>query len=325
MRRGKIVITEPIDSSGVKILEAEAEVLCLHRYPEKTLLGEVGDSCGVVVRLARIDEAILKQGKNLRVIAKHGTGLDNIDVSGATKRKIAVVFTPEANFESVAEHALGLMLALSKKICITDRLLREARPRDKDDYMVGLELSGKRLGLVGLGRTGGELARKCKAAFDMEILFYDPHISQDKVDQAGFRKMDRLEDLLIEADYVSIHAPLTDETRNLIGQRELDSMKEGAFLINTSRGGVVDEAALYRVLARGKIAGAALDVFSQEPLPPDHPLLNLDNFIATPHIAGVTRESMQRMATSLAKDILRVLRGERPKYPANPEVYDGLY
>jgi len=320
MTRRKVVITEPIDNRGIEILKREAEVVYLPQLSERNLLDEIREAHAVAVRIAKVDRDLLAQSKNLLVIAKHGVGYDNIDVEAATQKRIPVVNTPEANAESVAEHNLGLMLSLSKKICTSDRALRQGSFEGQKNY-IGTELKDKKLGVIGLGRIGSETARKCKLAFNMDIIVYDPYVPKEKLEQMGYAKTEKLYDLLQESDYVVICVPLTKETTNLIGLKELGLMKANAFLINSSRGGIVNEAALYDHLVKKKIAGAALDVFSQEPPSSDHPLLSLDNFIATPHIGGVTAESMRRMAITIAEDILRVFRGERPRYLVNPQVY----
>lgn len=320
MIRRKVVVTEPIDNRGIEILKRVAEVIYLPQLPERSLVDSIREADAVAVRVAKVDRDLLKQSKKLLVIAKHGVGYDNIDVEAATQKRILVVNTPEANAESVAEHNLGLMLSLSKKICTSDRALRQGRLEKQENY-IGIELKDKKLGVIGLGKIGSETAHKCKIAFNMDIIAYDPYVPKEKLERLGYAKTEKLHDLLQESDYVVICVPLTKETTNLIGLKELSLMKANAFLINSSRGGIVNEAALYDHLVKKKIAGAALDVFLQEPPPSDHPLLSLDNFIATPHIGGVTTESMRRMAITLAEDILRVFRGERPRYLVNPQVY----
>ena len=316
----KVVITEPIDDRGLEMLKREAAVIYLPQLPGQTLLDSIREAHALVVRMAKVNRELLEQTKNLLVIAKHGVGYDNIDVEAATQKRILVVNTPEANIESVAEHNLGLMLSLSKKICLSDRALREGRLERQENY-IGVELKEKKLGIIGLGKIGSETAYKCKVAFNMDIIVYDPYVPKQKTDRLGYTKTEKLDDLLRESDYVVICVPLTEATQGLITAKELGLMKANAFLINSSRGRIIDEAALYDHLVKGKIAGAALDVFTQEPPPPEHPLLSLDNFIATPHTGGVTTESMRRMATTVAEDLLRVFRGQRPRYPVNPQVY----
>lgn len=319
MSRKKVVVTELIDEHGLDILKSGAEVIYLPELPGRTLADEISEAHAVVVRVAEIGRDLLEQANKLLIIAKHGVGYDNIDVEIATRKRIVVINTPEANTESVAEHNLGLMLSLAKKVGTSDRALREDRLERREDY-IGTELKDKKLGLIGMGRIGSELAHKCRIAFNMDIIGYDPYVSREKAEQMGGTKVEKIDDVLQESDYVVICVPLTKETVNLIGSRELGLLKASAFLINSSRGGIVDEAALYDYLVKGKIAGAAMDVFGQEPPSADHPLLRLDNFIATPHIAGMTVEAMRRMAITLAEEILRVFRGEKPKYPVNPQV-----
>jgi D-3-phosphoglycerate dehydrogenase len=321
MKGKTLVITEPIDDCGIEMLRREAEVIYLPQIPERSVFDEIGDAHALAVRVAEVSRELIAQGKNLLIIAKHGVGYDNIDVEAATEKRIPVINTPEANAESVAEHILGLMLSLSKRICISDKALRQGKVKRREDY-TGVELKDKKLGLIGLGRIGSETARKCSVGFTMDVIVHDPYVPGEKVEKMGYTKVENLDDVLRTADYVVICVPLTEETTNLIGTRELALMKSDACLINTSRGRIVDEPALYDHLVKHKIAGAALDVFSKEPPPPDHSLLSLENFIATPHIAGMTAEAMRRMATTVAEEITRVFRGERPKYLVNPQVYD---
>ena len=319
--RKKAVVTEPIHSKGLEILRTGAEVIYLPELPGKTLGDVIGEAHAIAVRVAKIGRDLLERANNLMVIAKHGVGYDNIDIEAASEKRVVVVYTTRDNAESVAEHNLGLMLSLSKKIVTSDRVLRQGRFGRREDY-IGVELMGKKLGLIGLGRIGSTLASLCQSAFSMDIIAYDPYVPKEKAEQLGITKAEEIDELLPKADYVVICVPLTKETTNLIGDRELSLMKPGSFLVNSSRGGIVDEKALYNHLTKGKIAGAAMDVFVNEPPPSDHPLLSLDNFIATPHIAGVTQEATRRMAVTVAEEILRVFRGERPKFPVNPEVFD---
>lgn len=321
MARKKVVVADTIDIGGLEMLNREAEVVYLPELPGRTLLDEMKDAYALIVRgKTKVDRSMLEQAGKLLVIAKHGVGYDNIDVEAATQRHMVVVNTPEANTESVAEHNLGLMLSLTKKICSSDRALRLATFKRREDF-TGIELKDKKLGIIGMGRIGSELARKCVVAFNMRVTGFDPYVSKEKMEQLGYRKVAKLEDLLRESDYVVLCVPLTKETRNLISSKELGLMKASAFLINSSRGGIVDEGALHDCLVKKRIAGAALDVFSQEPPSSNHPLLSLDNFIATPHIAGVTTEALRRMATTAAEEVLRVLRGDKPRYAINPQVF----
>ncbi|NQT05115.1 MAG: hydroxyacid dehydrogenase [Dehalococcoidia bacterium] len=321
MASKKVIVPETIHPAGPEILKQAAEVISLPEQPGKPLREFTDEAHAIIVRLGEIDREMLEQAKNLMIIAKHGVGYDNIDIEAATQKKVVVINTPLDNAESVAEHDLGLMLAINKKIVESDRGIRIGKPKPRKD-LVGVELKDKTLGLIGVGHIGATLAGQCRAAFNMSVIAYDPYVSKEKAAQMGVTKIEKLDDMLPGADYVVICVPLTKETANLIGTRELNLMKPDAFLINSSRGGIVDEKALYDSLVEGTIAGAAMDVFLEEPPATDHPLFSLDNFIGTPHIAGGTTEAMRRMATTCAEEILRVFRGERPKFPINPEVLD---
>jgi len=321
VERRKVIITEHIHPAGLEILQRESELLYLPDVPDCQLADAIGEAHGLGVRVVRVTAEIIAKAPGLRVIAKHGVGYDNIDVVAATARGIVVVNTPKANSVSVAEHILSLMLCLANRICVANADLKLGRFRTREDY-VGVELGGKTLGVIGLGRIGSETARKCHSGLGMAVIAYDPYISAEKFELAGCVRADTLSRLLEEADFVILCVPFTSETAGMIGAPEISRMKPGSYLINTARGGIVDETALYRSLADGKIAAAAMDVFVKEPPTPEHPLLSLDNFIATPHVGGATKEAMLRMATDLAEEILRVLRGERPLNPVNPEVYE---
>jgi D-3-phosphoglycerate dehydrogenase len=321
MARKKVIVPETINPVGLEILQKAADVIYEAEKPGKPLRDFITEAHAIIVRLGEIDRELLEQAKNLMIIAKHGVGVDNIDVEAATEKKVVVINTPLDNAESVAEHDLGLMLAINKKIVDADQHIRLGKPKSRQQ-LVGLELKDKTMGLIGMGHIGSTLAHQCQAAFNMKVIGYDPYVSREKASQLGIAKVEKLDEMLRDADYVVICVPLTKETANLVGARELGLMKKDAFLINSSRGGIVDEDALYDYLSKGRIAGAALDVFLKEPPPPDHPLFGLDNFIGTPHIAGGTHEAMKRMATTCAEEILRVFRGEKPKFPLNPEVLD---
>ena len=275
---------------------------------------------GFLVRLATARADFLRRTPGLQVIGKHGVGVDNIDVDAATELGIKVVNAPLANVESVAEHAVMMMLALAKNVVPLDAAVKDGEFEKRNIY-VCRELCGKTLGLVGIGNIGGRVARKCMAAFDMKVLAYDIYVSKDRAMELGVTLVDGLDELLAASDFVSLHAPLTPETKGLISRRELDIMKPTAYLVNTARGGVVDEAALAEALESGKIAGAGLDAFSEEPPDPDQPLFELDNVITTPHTGGITAESMERMGMTAAEGMVSVLAGRRPQYLVNKEAW----
>lgn len=259
----------------------------------------------MIVRMGQIDASVIGASPRLAVIAKHGVGVNNIDVEAATGHGIPVLTTRGANSQSVAEHALALMLALVKDILPLDRALREGR-WDKATYK-GAEMAGKHLGLVGYGDIGRRLAAMVRP-FAMEVTVYDPHIEAGDLDH-GARLTGDLDGLLASADIVSLHCPLTDQTRDLIGADRLALMKSTAYLVNTARGGIVNEDALVRALRDGTIAGAGLDGFAEEPPPEDSVLWSLPNVVVTPHIAGATAAALRRMGVHAAENVLGVLGG----------------
>jgi D-3-phosphoglycerate dehydrogenase / 2-oxoglutarate reductase len=256
------------------------------------------------------DAKLLAKAPNLLAVCSMGAGYDVIDVDACTKAGVLVCNQSGANKEAVAEHALGLMLALSKKIMETDRTLRKENNIERFRY-VGTELLGKTIGIIGLGNIGSRVAEICKAGFRMTVLAYDPYLSKEKMAARNAQKVD-LKELLQRADYVTLHCPRTDETFGMIGYEELSLMKPTAFFINTSRGGTYGESDLARALAEGKIAGAGIDVFLEEPPSTDHPLMAFDNAILTPHNAGSTREAHENVATYASDQWIDIFDGKVP-------------
>ena len=320
MERPKVIVTEPIDAAGLVRLAEATDVYYLPDMPETGLTDVIADAGALGVRLACISAELMDRASELKVIAKHGVGVDNIDVRAATERRIAVVTTPNANAVSVAEHIVSLMLCLANRICVANDHLRNGAFRSREDY-VGVELRDKTVGVVGLGHIGRETAGICRAGFRMNVIAYDPLVDADAFDSAGCTRAATLSELLSEAAFVVLCVPLTSATRGMIGAAELALMKSTSYFINTARGGLVDEDALFQALKQGALAGAAMDAFTREPPTPDDPLLSLDNFIATPHVGGATREAMRRMSIDLADEILRVLGGGRALHAVNPEVF----
>ena len=314
-----VVLADPIHEQGIAILEQIATVRQANQ-DGLPLADQLRDVHAIVTRLTKVTPELIDAAPSLRAISRHGVGVDSVDVTYATSRGIPVLYTPAANAESVAEHTLGMMLAVSKMILLGDRAQRNGDFQSRT-RLIGFELYGKTLGIVGAGRVGSRVARMCRAALDMHVIAYDPFLSADDARLRGVELVPDLSILLQEADYVSLHAPLTPETQALIGPRELNLMKPTAILVNCARGGIVDEEALATALLEGQIAGAAVDVWQQEPPPQDHPLFALENVIVSPHMAAHTEEAMIRMATTLALDITRVLQGERPHFCVNPRVF----
>ncbi len=316
----KVLVTEFIHPAGVAMLKQECEVVQPSGISVAALKEAMVDVDGVLVRVAPMTREVLQSAPRLKVIGKHGVGTDNIDIPAATELGIAVCNTPEANSEGVASYAITMMLALSRKVVECDSFVRAGRWSGKDDLM-GHELLGKTLGIVGTGRIGRRLAQMCQAAFDMKVVAYDPYVTAEDMAAKGITKVETVDELMPLADYISIHTPLTPATKGFVSTKQFDLMKKTAYLINSSRGPVVDEVALIQALQEGKIAGAGLDVFEQEPPAKDNPLLKMNNVILSPHVGGTSEESMERMATHAAAGILSALRGERPKYLMNRDVW----
>ena len=314
--KSKVLVTENIHAAGWETLKRETEAVAWAGQDKQPLTEAVADVQAILVRVAKLSADVIRAGKKLKIIGKHGVGYDNIDIPAATASGVIVTNTPLANSTSVAEHALALLLAVARRIGESDRDLARGAMRTQKVYQ-GVELSGKVMGIIGLGSAGLRLARMTGSGLGMRVLGFDPY-KEPWPD--GVEHCRELDPLLTQADFISIHVPLTKETRNLIGKDALAKMKPTAVLVNTARGGIVDEAAVADAVKAGRPAGAGLDVVVDEPLQPSHPLNGVPNIILTPHVAGVTEEAMMRMAQDAAEDILRVLKGERPKYPVNREV-----
>ena len=317
----RVLVSQPIHEAGIRLLtEKGYEARVSPDTSEATYVKEIQGCSGLLVRTAEIPASVIEAGKSLKVIARHGVGYDNINVAAATRRKIPVCITPRANALSVAEHVLTLMLALAKRIVPYDAATRKNDWEVRNSYGA-IDLNGRVLGILGMGRIGSLVCKKAKAGFDMEILAYDPLIPAEAMEQAGAKVVKGIPELLKAADVVTVHVPSSPQTKGLIGVKELAMMKPTAFLINTARGPLVDEAALVQALKEKQIAGAGLDVFDPEPPKADNPLYTLPNVVLTPHSAGLTVECVIRMATHAAQAIMDVLEGRRPEGVINPEVF----
>ncbi len=319
MRKKVLLIHPTIHEIGLRRLEREVDIVLAPNGEKETIREYIAEADGMINRTHEITEEIIAGASKLKVIGQHGTGTDYIDVEAASKRGIAVVNAPRANYLSVAEYTIMVILALSYKLLVADRYLRAGKwtMRNRLDAH---ELQGRKAGIVGLGRIGREVARKCILAFGIEVCGFDPYVSEDQLMGLDITLCNNLEELLSKSDFVTIHVPLTQRTRGLIGKKEISQMKRTAYLINASRGGVIDEEALIEMLQSDKIAGAALDVFEKEPPDQDNPLLKTTNTILTPHSASRTEEAKIRMALQVVEEVLKVLRGEQPTHIANPEV-----
>lgn len=276
------------------------------------------DASVMVIRTTDLPEQLIAQMPGLRLIVKHGAGVDNIPMPACSARGIWVANTPGgANSTAVAEGAVALMLAVLRRVREMDAVVREGRWDERWKTRLG-DLTGARVGLIGFGRIARACARICGAGFGADVSAFDPLVPAEDMAVAGVRKVDFAE--LLGSDVISIHVPLTPDTRNLIGAAELARMHSGAIIVNTSRGGIIDEAALCDALRSGRIGGAGIDVFEAEPPPADHPLFSLPNIVLAPHVAGVTEGSMKGMANAVADVIDSVLAGQIPATLLNKEV-----
>jgi D-3-phosphoglycerate dehydrogenase len=310
----------------VLVEEFQAEVLkWLRERVELVVINPWVEPQRWELEVARVDAIISRKGKitrdqmersagRLKIIARTGVGVDpsRVDLEAARELKIWVTNQPGSNSVSVAELVFGQMIALARHTHEANRAVRENRWSDYLNF-IGTEMAGKTLGIIGMGNIGMRMAVRARA-FEMVLLVYDPYIPESHVTSLG-GKWVGLDELLTESDFVTIHCPLNRETRGMIGANRLALMKSSAFLINAARGGIVDEDALYAVLAQRKIAGAVLDVIANEPPPKDHPLIHLDNVLWTPHIGAMTLEAAERGEWGAAQEVIRVLEKKRPKNP----------
>lgn len=296
----KVYLNDNIDPSAVKRLEEKVEIVKDFNHPEEL--------DAIIVRQQPLSREIISRAKKCRLIQMHGVGLDRIDVDAAREYGIPVKNCPGGNSESVAELVLALALALSRKLKFVDRGLQKGRLKSFGlPEMVGSEIAGKTLGLVGSGTIAKLTAKLFASAFGCKILCFNNHLSREEMEKIGFAKADSLEELMQKSDIVSLHIPLTNETKLMFHSGIFEKANPNLLFINTSRGGIVDESALYEALVSNKIQAAAMDVFEQQPPSTDNPLLSLDNFIATLHIGGSTREALQRNGKTVADNVFEAL------------------
>lgn len=315
------LIVQPIHSAGITLLK-ESNVLPQFASADdmRTVATEIGQVNAVITRSAGLNKYAMQQAANLRVIGSHGVGVNAIDLGYASELGIPVVNTPYANVTSVAEVTVSLMLAVMKQLTIAERATREGNFEFKYTSDIR-ELTGKTVGIVGFGNIGKRVADILRHAFQTSVLVYSPSASASDLAQKGMNKVTSLQTLLATADIVSLHVPLTEQTHHLIGPTELACMKQHAILINTSRGDVIDEHALVDALKTGTLAGAGLDVYHSENMPLDHPLLQVDNVVLTPHIAGSSQEALERTALAVCQQVIDVLANKRPAHLVNPDIW----
>lgn len=303
----RVLVASRISRSAVELLKSRGfEVVEVNEPPEEELAKLIKGFHAIIVRSKpRVTRRVIESADVLRVIARAGVGLDNIDLEAAEEKGIKVVNAPESVTQAVAELAVGLMLAVARKIAFSDRKMRSGEWVKHE--AVGFELKGKTLGIVGLGRIGRAVARICYYGFGMKIVYTDRSCDREAGREFNGECVD-LETLLRRADIVSLHVPLTPETKHMINEDRLRLMKKTAILINTSRGAVVDTNALIKALREGWIAGAGLDVYEEEPLPKDSPLLELENVVLTPHIGASSVEAQEQAGLEVAQKIIELLK-----------------
>jgi D-3-phosphoglycerate dehydrogenase / 2-oxoglutarate reductase len=302
----RILATDRVSKKGLAPLRDDDrfEVVLVKDSSAPEFASELKTAAGLIVRSAtRVDAAMLEGAPDLKVVGRAGVGVDNIDVAAASERGVAVINSPGGNTISAAELTMALMLAVARRVTEADRSIREGRWERAT--LQGVELRGKTLGVIGAGRIGWEVAQRCRA-FGMRVIVYDPYLALDRVDELH-PLLVPLDRLIESSDIITLHVPLNAETRGMIGTDALGQMKKGAFVINVSRGGVVDEDALALALTEGRIAGAGLDVYDHEPIPPDSPLLQAPNLVLTPHLGASTKEAQIQVALEVARNMRAAL------------------
>jgi len=303
----KILVSDPLSKEGLKILEKEKnfKVDVNVKQPPEVLKKIISDYDALIIRSGTKATAdLIKCGKKLKVIGRAGVGLDNVDASEATKQGIIVMNTPGGNTMSTAEHAVTLMLALARNIAPADASMK-AGAWDRKKFM-GVELFGKTLGIIGLGRIGAEVAKR-SLSFGMKVIAYDPFLTQEKAEDMNIELVD-LKKIYSESDYITVHTPLTDETRHIVSKKEIGMMKKGVRLVNCARGGIMDEKAILAGVNSGKIAGAAFDVYEDEP-PKDYAFVKNEKILATPHLGASTEEAQSNVAVEVAEQVRDALLG----------------
>lgn len=318
MKKVTVLCTLPMDPAGAAMLASVADVVSAPDQSAESLYKTIGQGDILVVR-SQLPADLFDRPNHLIGVVRHGTGLDLIPVASATAHGIPVANVPGVNSQAVVEYCVASFLALARRFDRMDQTLRgDGWEKARAFTNAATELSGKTVGIVGLGAIGASLARVCKQGFGMRVMGYQ----RNAANMPSFVESVDLDTLFAESDFISLNCPLTDATRHLVNAARLRSMKPDAVIVNASRGPVIDEAALAQALREHRIRGAAIDVFAEQPLPAGHPFLALDNIILTPHAAALTRESSQKMGVGTARQILQLLRGERPEFLVNPEVWE---
>lgn len=318
-----VVLGGPIHPAGIELLQGAARVVIASDLTEDGLIREALEAEAILFRIRPpCTERIMASCPKLKVVGRYGVGLDIVDLRAATRLGIAVVHAPGANSDAVAEHALMLMLCCVKKTIAIDRMTRQGAWTG-ERFRGITELKGATLGIIGVGNIGRRVAHLAQG-FGMKVLGYDPYVPPEELRRREVEPVADFSAFLAQADIVTCHTPLTPETHHVINAETIAQMKDMAIFINTSRGPVHDERAVFEALARGKLRAAGLDVWEEEPTPVDNPLLGLENVVTTSHVAGVSESANRRIATQVAGEMLRVLHGEKPTVLGNPELWPRL-
>jgi len=316
----KVVVTHRLDENIMHFLENNFKVVVGNSGDPDEIYPLIKDANGIIVRIGYLDRKTIMSLDDLEVIGRTGVGVDNIDLEAATERGIPVVVTPGANIRSVAEHTLAFLLSLAKDLKINDMEMHKGNYGIRNQCRA-IEIFGKTLGIIGYGNIGRELAKLC-SNIGMKILVYDPFISAEAIENDKFQSTEQLDFLLQQSDMISVHVPLTKDTRGMIGQKEFTSMKSNVIIVNCARGNIIEENALIKALENDTIGGVGLDVFSSEPLEENSPILKFDKVITTPHIAGLTGEAFFAMSKMVADGVSTILGKEKWPYVANKEAYE---
>ena len=316
----KVLLSESIHASGIRLLENKAEVIVCPEPSEEAIGSFISDVDALIIRTAgKVTRKMIKQAGRLKVISRTGGGLNNVDIKAATDYNIVVCGVKGPQDRMVAEHTVALMGALTKQFFYLNAQIRKGNFASRKEYRPA-GLSGKRVGLIGLGRIGCLVAEICTMAFQMKVWAYDPYVTPETLGSENIVLKDDMAEVIRTADFLSLHVPLTENTGGLMGSAQFDLMKPSAFFINTSRGEVVQEAALADALRHQKIAGAGLDVFENEPPGTNNPLFEMQNVIATPHTAALTKEVVAQLAKGSAENVISVLDGRPPSYSPNWDI-----
>ena len=326
MSEFKVLITDyvwPTTEPEEAVLreEADAEAVVAPDGREETLISLAGDVDAIMTCFAQVTPNVLRAAPNCAAVGRFGVGVDNIAVDTATELGMAVTYVPDYCVDEVSDHVMALLLAFNRRIVLFDNSVKNEGWGSVPLTMRMMRLRGKTLGVIGFGRIGQAVAQKA-LAFGFRVLAYDPYMTAEQCALRGARKVEDMDAVLRESDFVTLHSPLNEETRGLIGARELDVMKSDAFLINCARGPLIDEGALYDALTGGGIAGAGLDVMEDNHPPSDHPLLGLDNIIITPHVAFFSQEATLELEQRAAREVAYVLTCRMPDNLVNPAVLE---